>query len=334
MRWVLLLVLLFGCDTNEKQQSISLDYSHPTRYSSREVAVRHNIKVEPNIADTDLDSNMTARITVPIDVQMTVDYKNYTTTYPNIYYEYGSSDPFTVTAHSPNSITISISTAINSNYPIEETETIDNETTECTENCTVDNETITYTDNTTWSDNFTQGVVTTQTQRANWRDFWDNLSVSDNWSYISVGHIDNVTWSDNFTRGVTTTQTQRVNWRDFWDNLSVSDNWSYISVGHIDNVTHFCDNSSVVSRIITQIQTDNITNWNTSCNEQNWITGGCGAGLSIELSVKQSGTGDCACNRTNDNTTTIRPAITNRNWGGVGVTCGASSQSLEVILKR
>ena len=290
MRWVLLLVLLFGCDTNEKQQSISLDYSHPTRYSSREVAVRHNIKVEPNIADTDLDSNMTARITVPIDVQMTVDYKNYTTTYPNIYYEYGSSDPFTVTAHSPNSITISISTAINSNYPIQETETIDNETTECTENCTVDNETIVYSDNATWNDNFTRGVVTTQTQKANWRDFWDNLSVSDNWSYISVGHI--------------------------------------------DNVTHFCDNSSVVSRIITQIQTDNITNWNTSCNEQNWITGGCGAGLSIELSVKQSGTGDCACNRTNDNTTTIRPAITNRNWGGVGVTCGASSQSLEVILKR
>ena len=290
MRWVLLLVLLFGCDTNEKQQSISLDYSHPTRYSSREVAVRHNIKVEPNIADTDLDSNMTARITVPIDVQMTVDYKNYTTTYPNIYYEYGSSDPFTVTAHSPNSITISISTAINSNYPIEETETIDNETTECTENCTVDNETIVYSDNATWNDNFTRGAVTTQTQKANWRDFWDNLSVSDNWSYISVGHI--------------------------------------------DNVTHFCDNSSVVSRIITQIQTDNITNWNTSCNEQNWITGGCGAGLSIELSVKQSGTGDCACNRTNDNTTTIRPAITNRNWGGVGVTCGASSQSLEVILKK
>ena len=290
MRWVLLLVLLFGCDTNEKQQSISLDYSHATRYSSREVAVRHNIKVEPNIADTDLDSNMTARITVPIDVQMTVDYKNYTTTYPNIYYEYGSSDPFTVTAHSPDSITISISTAINSNYPIQETETIDNETTECTENCTVDNETIVYSDNATWNDNFTRGIVTTQTQKANWRDFWDNLSVSDNWSYISVGHI--------------------------------------------DNVTHFCDNSSVVSRIITQIQTDNITNWNTSCNEQNWITGGCGAGLSIELSVKQLGTGDCACNRTNDNTTTIRPAITNRNWGGVGVTCGASSQSLEVILKK
>ena len=284
MRWVLLLVLLFGCDTNEKQQSISLDYSHPTRYSSREVAVRHNIKVKPNVAETDLDSNMTARITVPLDVQMTVDYKSYTTTYPDIYYEYGSSDPFTITTHSPNSITISISTAINPNYPVEETETIDNET------ITIDNETIVYTDN--------------------------------------------ATWSDNFTRRVTTTQTQKANWRNFWDNLSVNDNWSYISVGHIDNVTHFCDNSLVVSQIITQIQNDNTTNWSSSCNQQNWITGGCGAGLSIELSVKQVGTGDCGCNRANDNTTTIRPAITNNNWGGIGVTCGASSQSLEVILKK
>ena len=284
MRWVLLLVLLFGCDTNEKQQSISLDYSHPTRYSSREVAVRHNIKVKPNVAETDLDSNMTARITVPLDVQMTVDYKSYTTTYPDIYYEYGSSDPFTITTHSPSSVTISISTAINPNYPVEETETIDNET------ITIDNETIVYTDN--------------------------------------------ATWSDNFTRRATTTQTQKANWKNFWDNLSVDDNWSYISVGHIDNVTHFCDNSSIVSQIITQIQNDNTTNWSSSCNQQNWITGGCGAGLSIELSVKQVGTGDCACNRVNDNTTTIRPAITNRNWGGVGVSCSASSQSLEVMLKR
>ena len=233
---------------------------------------------------------MSATVEVPVDTSMHVDYKNYTSEHPNIHYEYGTSNPFYVTNYSPNSLTITIAVSVNSDYPVQETETIDNETTECTENCTVDNETIVYTDNATWSDNFTQGVTSTQTQRANWRDFWDNLSVSDNWSYISVGHI--------------------------------------------DNVTHFCDNSSVVSRIITQIQTDNITNWNTSCNDQNWITGGCGAGLSIELSVKQSGIGDCACNRNNDNTTTIRPAITNRNWGGVGVTCGASSQSLEVILKK
>ena len=284
-----LLIMIFSCDTQDKQTKLSLKYEHNQRSLRKsETPVRHNIKVEPNIAEAWLDSNMSAIVEVPVDTSMYVDYKNYTSEQPDIYYEYGTSNPFYVTSYSPDSLTITISVSVNSDYPVQETETIDNETTECTENCTVDNSTVT----------------------------------------------DNVTWSDNFIRGVVTTQTQRANWRDFWDNLSVSDNWSYISVGHIDNVTHFCDNSSIVSQIITQIQSDNITNWNASCNQMNWITGGCGAGLSIELSVKLTGTGDCACNRTNDNTTTIRPAITNRNWGGVGVTCGASSQSLEVILRK
>ena len=284
-----LLIMIFSCDTQDKQTKLSLKYEHNQRSSRQvETPVRHNIKVEPNIAEAWLDSNMSTTVEVPVDTSMHVDYKNYTSEHPNIHYEYGSSNPFYVTNYSPNSLTITIAVSVNSDYPVQETETIDNETTECTENCTVDNSTVT----------------------------------------------DNVTWSDNFIRGVVTTQTQRTNWRNFWDNLSVSDNWSYISVGHIDNVTHFCDNSSIVSQIITQIQSDNITNWNASCNQMNWITGGCGAGLSIELSVKLTGTGDCACNRTNDNTTTIRPAITNRNWGGVGVTCGASSQSLEVILRK
>ena len=284
-----LLIMIFSCDTQDKQTKLSLKYEHHQRSLRKsETPVRHNIKVEPNIAEAWLDSNMSATVEVPVDTSMYVDYKNYTSDYPDIHYEYGSSNPFYVTNYSPDSLTITIAVSVNSDYPIQETETIDNETTECTENCTVDNSTVT----------------------------------------------DNVTWSDNFIRGVVTTQTQRANWRNFWDNLSVSDNWSYISVGHIDNVTHFCDNSSIVSQIITQIQSDNVTNWNASCNQMNWITGGCGAGLSIELSVKLTGTGDCACNRTNDNTTTIRPAITNRNWGGVGVSCGASSQSLEVILKK
>ena len=299
MRWFSLLVflLLFGCEkTKEQPLKVGLSYeheSHRNRYFSGSLPNRHLIDIlnrNTIIVSAELDSQLKTTVEVPVDTSLHIDYKNYKQQYPDIYYEYGSSNPFYVTSYSPDSLTITIAVSVNSDYPVQETETIDNETTECTENCTVDNETITYTDNATWSDNFTQRVVTTQTQRANWRNFWDNLSVSDNWSYISVGHI--------------------------------------------DNVTHFCDNSSIVSQIITQIQNDNITNWNASCNQMNWITGGCGAGLSIELSVKQSGTGDCACNRTNDNTTTIRPAITNRNWGGVGVTCGASSQSLEVILKK
>ena len=173
------LLSLTNCNDVEKEQKINLDYSHSTRYSSREIAVRHNIKVEPNIADTDLDSNMSAKVTVPLDVQMTVDYKNYTTTYPNIYNEYGSSNPFTITTHSPDSLTVNIPVSVNPNYPVQEIETIDNETTECTENCIVDNSTIvdnvTFSDNATWSDNFTRGAITTKTQKTNWRNFCDNL---------------------------------------------------------------------------------------------------------------------------------------------------------------
>ena len=257
MRWFSLLVflLLFGCEkTKEQPLKVGLSYeheSHRNRYFSSSIPNRHLIDIlnrNAIIVSAELDSQLKTTVEVPVDTSLHIDYKNYKQQHPDIYYEYGSSNPFYVTHNSPDSIYITIAVSVNSDYPVQETETIDNETTECTENCTVDNETITYTDNATWSDNFTQGVTTTQTQKANWRNFWDNLTISDNWSYISVGHI--------------------------------------------DNVTHFCDNSSIVSRIITQIQSDNTTNWNSSCNQMNWITGGCGAGLSIELSVKQSATND------------------------------------------
>ena len=168
-----LLIMIFSCDTQDKQTKLSLKYEHNQRSSRQvETPVRHNIKVEPNIAEAWLDSNMSTTVEVPVDTSMHVDYKNYTSEHPNIHYEYGSSNPFYVTNYSPNSLTITIAVSVNSDYPVQETETIDNETTECTENCTVDNETITYTDNATWSDNFTKGVTTTQTQKAKWRDYY------------------------------------------------------------------------------------------------------------------------------------------------------------------
>ena len=211
---------LISCESQKEEDvKVSLTYSHE---QSRQKSIRSPIVISKHTIDvadydykniydsTELDQSMTGTVMVPVDVNLEVQYKNYTLEEPKIHYESGFSDPFIVTHSSPPTTTVTISVSVNSDYPVQETETIDNETTECTENCTVDNETITYTDNATWNDNFTRGIVTTQTQRANWRDFWDNLSVSDNWSYISVGHI--------------------------------------------DNVTHFCDNSSIVSQIITQIQ--------------------------------------------------------------------------------
>ena len=290
-----LLIMIFSCDTQDKQTKLSLKYEHNQRSSRQvETPVRHNIKVEPNIAEAWLDSNMSATVEVPVDTSMYVDYKNYTSDYPDIHYEYGSSNPFYVTNYSPNSLTITIAVSVNSDYPVQETETIDNETTECTENCTVDNETII-----------------------------DNVT-----------YTDNATWSDNFTYNTKPTQNQKTVWENFWDNISISDNWSYVSVGHINDVTFSCDNKSIVTQIITQIQNDNITNWNTVCDNVTWVTGGCGQGIELKATVENNRTGDCRCATISDNTTTIRPAINNKNWGGVGKSCSASSQTLQVILKR
>ena len=303
MRWVLLVLvlLLVNCDTREKQQhNIKLKYNHVERGESRvrvgfkDAPVSHHIKVEPNITEAWLDSNMSATVKVPVGVLMRVDYKNYTLKYPNIHYEYRSSNPLSVSNYSPNSITITILVSINSDYPIEKDETIDNTTTECTQDCTVDNTTII-----------------------------DNVT-----------YTDNATWSDNFTYNTRTTQEQKTKWENFWDNLSTSDNWSYIEVGSPTITTHFCDNQTTVSRIITQIQTDNMTNWNATCSNSTWVTGGCGQGIELKATTEPNRTGDCRCASISDNTTTIRPAILNKNWGGRGKSCSSSSQALQVILKR
>ena len=205
MRWFSLLVflLLFGCEkTKEQPLKVGLSYeheSHRNRYFSSSLPNRHLIDIlnrNTIIVSAELDSQLKTTVEVPVDTSLHIDYKNYKQQYPDIYYEYGSSNPFYVTHNSPDSITITIAVSVNPNYPIEEVETIDNETTECTENCTVDNETIT--DNVTWSDTFFKGVVPTQEQRAKFIAFTDNLTVG-TYRKIWIGNTDNVTWCDNET---------------------------------------------------------------------------------------------------------------------------------------
>jgi len=194
---ILLFILLGGCIDVKKEEQIKvgLNYEHAyrTRLVSDPVPVRHHIDVlTGNIihASADLDTNLSARVEIPVDISLTVDYKNYTSQYPDIHYEYGTSDPFYVTHHSPDSLTINISVAVNSNYPVEETETIDN--------TTIDNETVVITDNLTWSDNFTYNVAPTQEQKIRWIEFIDNMT-NDNWTSISIGNPDNMTTCDNAT---------------------------------------------------------------------------------------------------------------------------------------
>ena len=90
---------------------------------------------------------MTGTVLVPIDVNLEVEYKNYTFDHPKIHYESGVSDPFTVSFNSPPFGTVTISVDISPDYPVEEVETIDNETIETT--------VITIL---SWSDNFTRNV--------------------------------------------------------------------------------------------------------------------------------------------------------------------------------
>ena len=205
MRWFSLLVflLLFGCEkTKEQPLKVGLSYeheSHRNRYFSSSLPNRHLIDIlnrNTIIVSAELDSQLKTTVEVPVDTSLHIDYKNYKQQYPDIYYEYGSSNPFYVTHNSPDSITITIAVSVNPNYPIEKDQTIDNETIECTENCTVDNASVT--DNVTWSDTFFRGVTPTQEQRAKFIAFTDNLTVG-TYRKIWIGNTDNVTWCDNET---------------------------------------------------------------------------------------------------------------------------------------
>ena len=60
--------------------------------------------------------------------------------------------------------------------------------------------------------------------------------------------------------------------------------------------------------------------------------GKCGWGL--ELSAFDRQRRDCACLKSTDIGYTIRPLIGNKNWGGVGKSCDANSQTLQVILQK
>ena len=166
IRLSLILLLLVGCvdlpdegTLKRHETSVTITYNHPsthdielTRYnkSTRTLIentwpVRHNIKVEPDIADIDLDENLRAEVEVPIDKPMVVHYTNWTYEEPDIHFQYGESEEFTVTWEDDYIVKVWVDVDINPDYPFleeqeEEEETVDNETEETEE--TVDNETV------------------------------------------------------------------------------------------------------------------------------------------------------------------------------------------------
>ena len=164
IRLSLISLLLVGCgdlpdEGTLKRQgtSVTITYNHPsthdielTRYnkSTRTLIentwpVRHNIKVEPDIADIDLDENLRAEVEVPIDKPMVVHYTNWTQAQPEIHFQYGESEEFVVTWEDDYIVKVWVDVDINPDYPFpeEDEEIVDIETEE--EEETTDNETVT-----------------------------------------------------------------------------------------------------------------------------------------------------------------------------------------------
>jgi len=280
-------VFLLGCESNKEEDlTVELNYTHQEsqpryRTGARPVLIsKHHIEVRDSLEkyiydSTVLNESLTGTVLIPVDVNLEVEYKNYTFEHPQLHYESGISQPFSVSHSSPPTATVTVSVDINPNYPVPVAETIDNETVE---------------------------TVTTHT----------------------------FSWSDNFTRGSASTQQQKTSYIQFWDNASNS-TWDNISIGNSDNMT-WCDNSTMINDTIANFDNATYEFRGVYCNGMYWTFGRCGWGN--EISAHDKNVGDCACQKSTDNSYTVRPLISNANWGGVGKSCSANSQTLQVILKR
>ena len=277
---------LISCESQKEEDvKVSLTYSHE---QSRQKSVRtpiviskHTIDVADydykNIYDsTELDQSMTGTVIVPVDINLEVQYKNYTLEEPKIHYESGFSDPFVVTHNSPTTTTVTIPVSVNTDHP-----------SQVVEEEVVDNETI---------------IIETQI----------------------------LSWSDNFTKGQVPNLIQEQTYEDFWDNAS-SQTWDNISIGNPDNMTT-CTNSVFINDFLRNKDNASFEVYGLYCDGMYWTVGKCGWGL--ELSAFDRQRRDCACLNSTNIGYTIRPLIGNKNWGGVGKSCDANSQTLQVILQK
>lgn len=287
--------LFIGCLGSEEEDiQVKLNYDHKKqkeypeanynyRGGRRPVLVaKHEIDVrdfqEKYIYDKAiLDENLTGTVNVPVNINLEVQYKNYSFEEPEIHYESGVSDPFKVLFNSAPTRTVTIPVAVNPDYPVEE-DTTDNETE----------------------------IVTVEE------------------TYI-------LSWSDNFTFRTRATQTQEDTYKAFWDNAS-NYQWDNITIGNSDNTTT-CDNSTIVNSIVDNFDNMSYTFRGLYCNGMYWTFGKCGWGN--EIGAHDQVRSKCTCLKTeNFNSYTVRPLIGNNNWGGVGKSCSANSQTLKVILGR
>ena len=134
-----------------------------------------------------------------------------------------------------------------------------------------------------------------------------------------------IVYNQAFTQGVVPT-TQATAWQAFRTSLVNTNTYTGFTIKGSNNTTGIsCTDPAVATAIANALRTG--TNYTGTSDGQTWYVGvGCSdiSNMAVELSANQ---GLCACG----NYYSVRPEIGNTNWGGIaGITCGASSQTMEV----
>ncbi len=135
------------------------------------------------------------------------------------------------------------------------------------------------------------------------------------------------TFSQSFSAGVAPT-TQCTSWDAFRKSLSSTKVYSKITVkGSLDAVGVSCSEPGIsgprADAICQALRTG--TAIGMPCGSNSWsVSVGCGGAGVISLVVNLGG---CAC----ETGFSIHPCSNSANWGGIGATCGAPSQTLTVI---
>ncbi len=136
-----------------------------------------------------------------------------------------------------------------------------------------------------------------------------------------------IVYSQSFINGSVPT-TQCPAWTTFLSRLLPTYSYGRFNIsGNLNPTGYTCTNPTVAAAIATAMR----TGFDTALisDGHTWRVGagcgsGCGMGTTIvELAVDQD---LCSC----ESVASVRPAIGNANWGGMGATCFAASQTLTV----
>ena len=136
-------------------------------------------------------------------------------------------------------------------------------------------------------------------------------------------------FSREFFKGVASTvDNQQLAWNQFRGNITGE--FTSIEITNSFGGSALCSDPLVSTNIANALKSfvtgAALEEFNCGVNQE-WSVGDCGAGVTLHAG---STTAICGC----DDGATVRPLNTNPNWGGIGITCDAPTQTLGVILTR